>query len=210
MQKGGTGTGEGDVIRRGRPRAFDRDVALTAAMHLFWAKGYSATSIGDLTSAMGIGAPSLYAAFGSKEELYIEALAHYAKVNEATAWGGFFAADTARAAAAAFLYDTARGLSQACNGCMVTLSAAGAEGNETLGALVTAARKETLVRLEKRIAQAQATGEINPSVNAHSLARFVQTVQNGMSILARDGAALDDLLAVAETAMLGWDARVGA
>lgn len=208
MHKSSAGTGEGDAIRRGRPRAFDRDAALTAAMHLFWAKGYSATSIADLTSAMGIGAPSLYAAFGSKEALYTEALAQYAKANEATAWGGFFTAETARAAAAAFLHDTARGLAQACNGCMVTLSAAGAEGNEKLGALVVAARKETVVRLERRIAQAQAIGEIDRSVDAHGLARFVQTVQSGMSILARDGAALDDLLAVAETAMLGWDARV--
>ena len=209
MQKCDGSVDQGKAGRRGRPRAFDRDAALTAAMHLFWAKGYSAASVADLTAAMGIGAPSLYAAFGSKEALYAEALNQYLKTNEATAWGGFFAADSARGAAAAFLYDTARGLSQACNGCMVTLSAAGAEGNETLGALVASARHETVVRLEKRIVQAQATGEIAASVDAHGLARFVQAVQNGMSILARDGAALEDLFAVAETAMLGWDARTG-
>jgi AcrR family transcriptional regulator len=87
MQRSSVDTGECATIRRGRPRAFDRDAALTTAMHLFWAKGYSATSIGDLTAAIGIGAPSLYAAFGSKEALYSEALAQYTKVNETTAWG---------------------------------------------------------------------------------------------------------------------------
>lgn len=71
---------------RGRPRAFDRDAALSAATHLFWQKGYAATSISDLTEAMGIGSPSLYAAFGSKEALYGEALRYYGENYEA--WCG--------------------------------------------------------------------------------------------------------------------------
>lgn len=197
-----------EPVRRGRPRAFDRENALAAAMHLFWRKGYSATSICDLTTAMGIGSPSLYAAFGSKEALYIEALEHYARTHEAIAWGGFFAADTAREAVAAFLHDTAAGLVETANGCMVTLSAVGAEGHAELGALVASARNATLLRLKDRIEQGQAAGEIGRSVDIHGLARFVQAVQNGMSLLARDGANLDELNAVADTAMLGWDARL--
>src|ERR1022692_1795595 len=62
---------------RGRPRAFDRDAALHRAMELFWRQGYESTSISDLTSAMGITAPSLYAAFGAKERLYLEAVERY-------------------------------------------------------------------------------------------------------------------------------------
>ena len=178
-------------------------------MRLFWQKGYSATSICDLTSAMGIGSPSLYAAFGSKEALYAEAFAYYVRSNETIVWGGFFAADTARDAVAAFLHDTATGLSQAANGCMVTLSAVGAEGHPELGALVASARNGTLTRLKDRLEMAQQAGEISRSVDSHGLARFVQSVQNGMSVLARDGAGVDDLKAVAEIAMLGWDARVG-
>jgi AcrR family transcriptional regulator len=208
MQNLGLGDGEDEAIRRGRPRAFDREEALAAAMHLFWRKGYSATSISDLTAAMGIGSPSLYAAFGSKEALYAEALEHYGRVHEAKAWGGFFAAKTARDAVAAFLCDTAAGLIEAANGCMVTLSAAGAEGHEGLGALVASARNATLTRLKERIEQAKAASEIDKLVDTHRLARFVQTVQNGMSLIARDGVELGELIAVVDTAMLGWDAQL--
>jgi AcrR family transcriptional regulator len=208
MQNEDNSAGACKAVRRGRPRAFDREKALAAAMHLFWQKGYSATSICDLTSAMGIGSPSLYAAFGSKEALYAEALGYYIRTHEAIAWGGFSTASTARDAVAAFLHDTAAGLVQTANGCMVTLSAVGAEGHTGLGALVASARKATLIRLKERIEQAQAAGEIDRSVDVHSLARFVQTVQNGMSLLARDEASLDELHAIAETAMLGWDARL--
>jgi AcrR family transcriptional regulator len=199
--------GSGDR-RRGRPRAFDRDAALSAAMHIFWEKGFSATSINDLTRAMGIGSPSLYAAFGSKELLYAEALNHYRTSHEHIVWERFLAADTARAAIAAFLQDSAAGLSQTPNGCMVTLSAVGAEGHVDLGALVTSARRATLERLKMRLEQGVVEGEIGDNVDILALARFVQTVQNGMSLLARDRASRADLDAVAETAMLGWDAQV--
>jgi AcrR family transcriptional regulator len=208
MQNVDASDGRCEAGRRGRPRAFDREKALAAAMHLFWRKGYSATSISDLTAAMGIGSPSLYAAFGSKEALYAEALGHYGRMHEATAWGRFFGAQTAHEAIEAFLRDTAAGLIEAANGCMVTLSAVGAEGNEELGALVASARNVTLTRIKERIEQAKAAGEIDQLVDTHSLARFVQTVQNGLSLIARDGAGLDDLTAVIDTAMLGWDAQL--
>ncbi|WP_285294438.1 TetR/AcrR family transcriptional regulator [Aureimonas altamirensis] len=211
MQKKPTATKDvGCASRvRGRPRAFDRKAALDAATRLFWKKGYSATSIADLTTAMGIGSPSLYAAFGSKEQLYAETLDHYRQENEATVWGGFLASDTARGAVQAFLMDSAAGLSQAVAGCMVTLSSVGCEGNAELGALVLAARNTALERLEARLRRGVEDGEIPDTVDVHGLARFVQSVQNGMSVLARDGITRDELERIAETAMLGWDARVG-
>lgn len=196
---------------RGRPRAFDREAALARATRLFWERGYEATSISDLTEAMGIGSPSLYAAFGSKDALYAEALQHYCEKNEPYAWAGFLTAGTAREAVRRLLMDSAAALTGCLadmpRGCMVTLSAVGSEGHEELGELVRSFRALTLERLTARIKEGVGTGEIPAAVDVHALARFVQTVQNGMSILARDGVARSELESVAELAMAGWDAR---
>jgi hypothetical protein len=89
----------------------------------------------------------------------------------------------------------------------VTLSSVGSEGHEELGNLVRSARAITLERLSARLNQAVAEGEIPASADLHALARFVQTLQNGMSILARDGASRAELEGVTDVAMAGWDAR---
>ena len=198
---------------RGRPRAFDRTSALAKATRLFWQKGYEATSISDLTKAMGIGSPSLYAAFGSKEALYTEALSHYRDSYDELAWGRFFAAGTAREAMEALLMDSAAVLTGSSvdipRGCMVTLSAVASEGHPELGELVRSARAAGLDRMKHRLRRAVKEGEIPASTNVHQLARFMQTVQTGMSILARDGASRADLEGVAEVALSGLDARIG-
>lgn len=199
---------------RGRPRAFDRDAALAKATRLFWSKGYEATSMSDLTEAMGIGSPSLYAAFGSKEALYSEALKHYQERNSGYVWANFLAAETAREAVMALLMDSAAVLTGTVVdiplGCMVTLSAVASEGHLALGEEVRSARAVTVARLTARINQGIASGEIPATTDVHALARFVQTIQVGMSILARDGASQAELAAVALTAMSAWDARTAA
>ena len=197
---------------RGRPREFDRQAALAKATRLFWQKGFEATSISDLTEAMGIGSPSLYAAFGSKEALYAEALREYAESNGSLVWGRFSAAKTAREAVSSFLMDSAATLTGCVVdiplGCMVALSAVGSEGHLELGEMVRLERRSTFTRLQARFERAVANGELSAAVDIQALARFVQTIQFGMSILARDGAQRSELESVAQVALAGWDARV--
>jgi AcrR family transcriptional regulator len=184
---------------------------LESATRLFWIKGFGATSISDLTQAMGIGSPSLYAAFGSKEALYAEALRHYGEKNAHLIWTGFQSEETARGAVTSLLMDSAAALTGCIadlpRGCMVTLSAVGSEGNAELGELVRKARATTLERLEARLGRGVMEGEIAASADIHALARFVQTVQAGMSILARDGASRADLEDMVSVAMMGWETR---
>jgi AcrR family transcriptional regulator len=193
---------------RGRPRGFDRGEALAQATRLFWRKGYEATSVADLTAAMGIAAPSLYAAFGSKEALYVEALRYYGDTYEALVWGDFAAAATAREAVQAYLFDSAAALTgsvaESPPGCMVTLSSVDCQSG--LSERLRAARSVTFDRIASRLRNAVAAGELCATIDVNALARFVQIVQSGMSILARDGASRDDLEAAARVAMNGWDA----
>lgn len=214
MQKSGSRQADHAARRSpGRPRAFDRDAALAKATRLFWEKGYEGTSIADLTEAMGIGAPSLYAAFGSKEALYTEALNHYAESNSHLVWEQFAAAPTAREAVRIFLFGSAAVLTGTVagvpRGCMVALSSIGSAGHDELVQLMRSSRAQTLERVSARLERAIAEGELAPSLDVKALARFVQTVQFGMSILARDGASVAELEEVAALAMLAWDTRTG-
>ena len=196
---------------RGRPRAFDREAALSKAMRLFWQKGFEATSLADLTAAMGIASPSLYAAFGSKEALFVEALNHYG-ATYACGWKNFLEAATARDAVQAWLMDSAAFLTGSTDdvplGCMATLSVIGAAGHQELCEQTRAARAAPRALVRTRLEQGAANGEIPASVDLDALARFVQVVQNGMSLHARDGASRAELEAVVKLAMRSWDALV--
>lgn len=197
---------------RGRPRAFDRGAALMKAMRLFWIKGYEATSIADLTAALGVGSTSLYAAFESKDALYAEALRLYSATYEDLVLGRFRQAPTAREAALAYLWDSAAAMTGSdCDlprGCMVTLGTVGSEGHDELGELMKGTRSGGYVVLLARLNQAVAEGELSRSVDVTNLARYLQTVQSGMAVRARDGASREELQAVAGIAMAGWDGMV--
>lgn len=195
------------MAEKGRPRAFDRDAALDAAMRLFWRKGFTATSMADLTSAMGIGAPSLYAAFGNKEALYRAALERFGAFQGRLIWGAFDAAPSARAAVESVLAASAAALpgGEGPPGCMVTLSAAADEDcSDELRGLVRGARAFGLVRLRARLDRAVAEGEIAAGADVDRIARFYICVQQGMSIQARDGAGPVELEGVARAAMAAW------
>jgi AcrR family transcriptional regulator len=194
---------------RGRPRAFDRETALREAVRLFWRKGFEATSMADLTSVMGIGAPSLYAAFGSKEALYAEALCHYQKHFGPLTWGRFDTAPTAKSAVEGLLMDSAAALTAGAEGegrgCMLTLSSVDQDEHPQLCETVQTSRNGVHQRLVARLERAVTEGEIAAATDVSALARYVQTVQNGMSLMARDGATQTELQAVARLAMASWD-----
>jgi AcrR family transcriptional regulator len=183
-------------------------------MKLFWVKGYEATSITDLTTALGIGPTSLYAAFGSKEQLYAAALQLYSTSYEDLVFGRFRTASTARDAVFAYLWDSAAAVTGSdCGlprGCMVTLGTVGGDEHPELSSLMRTTRGGAYDILMARLEKAVRDGDLPRSLDLAHLARYVQTVQSGMAIRARDGASREELQAVAKIAMASWDAMVQA
>ncbi|SAI70931.1 TetR family transcriptional regulator [Bordetella ansorpii] len=201
------------MAERGRPRAFDRQQALCRAMEIFWERGYEGTSMAELTAAMGIAAPSLYAAFGSKDGLFREALALYVTAEGAEIRQEVQRARSAREAVEALLMGSARVYTRQGrpNGCLVVLSALQANGgNEAVRAELSDMRMQNIGLLANRLAAAMETGEIARQADPQVIARFYVTVQQGMSIQARDGARQAELEAVAQAALAAWPALVSA
>jgi AcrR family transcriptional regulator len=194
------------MATRGRPRTFDRELALRQAVELFWEQGYEGTSIADLTGAMGIAAPSLYAAFGSKEALFREAVGFYCEdslTERALGRGG-----TARDAVAAMLYDNADDYVDPATprGCMLVLGApVGTPANSGVRERLADARRESVERLRERLDRGVADGDVPAGADTAMLADFYSTVLDGMSIKARDGASRDELRAIAAAALAAWD-----
>ncbi|MCS0634351.1 TetR/AcrR family transcriptional regulator [Streptomyces sp. LP05-1] len=191
--------------QRGRPRSFDRDAALERATTVFWEQGYETTSIADLTRAMGIGAPSLYAAFGDKRTLFLEVVAAYA-----TEYGGYAVRalaeePTARAGLGRMLREAAAEFTapDRPRGCLMISAAANCSTPGVAEELRE--RRETNIAGFARLIRADvAAGRLPAGTDAGALARFCGAVLQGMSQQARDGAGREELEAVAATAMLAW------
>ena len=191
----------------GRPRGFDRDTALEAAMFLFWRKGFATTSMNDLCDAMGVGSPSLYAAFGSKEALYLEAVEHYARTQGPPVWDKLADGATARAGIENLLIAAAYSLPKSRAtpaGCMAVLAAVGDEWPTAIARVVKKVRLEMLGMLRSRLENAVAKRELPTSTDIDGLSRFYLSVFQGMAIQARDGATQAELRAVAAAAMAAW------
>ena len=191
----------------GRPRGFDRDASLEAAMLLFWRKGFAATSMNDLCDAMGVRSPSLYAAFGSKEALYLEAVEHYVRTQGPPVWDKLAEGATARASIESLLVAGTEALPKSRAtpaGCMAVLAAVGDEWPAAITRVVKKVRLEMLGMLRSRLETAVAKGELRASTDIDGLSRFYLSVFQGMAIQARDGASQAELRAVAAAAMAAW------
>ncbi|MES2029490.1 MAG: TetR/AcrR family transcriptional regulator [Pseudomonadota bacterium] len=189
----------------GRPREFDTDTALDLALHVFWRKGYEGASMTDLTEAMGITKPSLYAAFGNKEDLFRKALDRYVDGP-----GGYFRTGlekpTAREAVEHILYESVEAVTDPKNpGCLAVQGAlCCGDAAETIKQELTARRSKSEDDLRIRFTRAIAEGDLPGDADAGDLARYVSAILQGMAVQAAGGAPREQLRKLADMAMRSW------
>ena len=193
---------------RGRPRSFDRDLALRQAMITFWELGYEGTSMTDLTAAMGIASASIYAGFGSKEQLFREAVELYGATEGAKPLHLLHTAETAREGIAQALRANAERFTDPGTppGCMVVLSAlTGTTKNAGLRDFLAERRALVPQSFKQRLEQAIEEGDVAAGTDVDAVAAFYANVLQGMAIQARDGATRAQLEAVISCALAAWD-----
>jgi len=191
---------------KGRPRLFDPDLALQCALKVFLEKGYEGASLSDLTEAMGINRPSLYAAFGDKRSLFHKALERYSE-GSAHYLRDALQEKTSRRVAEALLQGAARFQTDPGNppGCL------GVNGALVCGEDAQCVRKELISwrsraeeLIAQRLKQAKVSGDLPSSANTADLARFLTSVIYGMSVRAASGASRAELMRIAKTALQAW------
>jgi len=195
-----------DKKLRGRPRVFDMDEALDKALAIFWKRGYEGASLAELTETLGINKPSLYAAFGNKEELFKKSLSRY------TAGPVAFVKDvinepTAFKVAERFLLNAAEFLTAANHpkGCMIVQAAlSSGESSDIVKDLLIQYRYAYEQQLAARFEKAQIDGDLASDANPKSLAKYLATLHQGMSVQATSGASKDELFEIAKLALENW------
>jgi len=194
---------------KGRPREFCPDAALAAALGVFWARGYEGASMAELTEAMGITKPSLYAAFGNKEALFGRALDLYER--EKLAYTREALEQRSARGVAEYLMRGA--VANQCSadgpkGCMgvVSSTACGSEG-EGVKAEIIKRRASTRNALVARFRRAHREGDLQPHVDPEALTAYLFAILQGMAVQAGSGAARDELERVVETSLMVWPSR---
>lgn len=190
----------------GRPRAFDMQIALERALEVFWTKGYDGASLSDLTSAMGINKPSLYSAFGNKEQLFLKSIEFYE--NRPC---GFFkpalAQPTAYEVAEYMLLGAAKNMSDPSHpqGCVMVQGAlACSEAAAGVKEELTKRRQQSEEQVRERFQLAKEQGDLAEDTDVGTLARFISTVIQGIAIQASSGATEDQLVDVAKLALASF------
>lgn len=190
----------------GRPREFDADEALAAALNVFWQKGFEGASLSELTEAMGITRPSLYATFGNKEELFRKALDRYQSTCMAFV-GSALREPTARDVARRILYGYADAQTDCSHppGCLETNGAlVCSEASEPIRLALIARRDASTAALRQRLEQAQAAGDLPLGAEPAQLAGYVMAVVQGMAVQAASGADRPTLYGIVDTALRAW------
>jgi TetR/AcrR family transcriptional regulator, copper-responsive repressor len=188
----------------GRPREFDRDEALHVAMKLFCKHGYEGVSIADLTAAMNISPPSLYAAFGGKEALFREALALYQRRPDLPQ---FAAKGTIREQIKELLYDTVRAATDPDYpaGCIVSAGMLACRPeHEELANSIADIRSARCDMIAGHLQEAVASGELPPEADTKAIGRYIMALAQGIAIQAHDGATAGELFALVDVALQRW------
>ncbi|MCR4267275.1 TetR/AcrR family transcriptional regulator [Nitratireductor sp. ZSWI3] len=196
--------------KRGRPRALDRDVGLDIAARLFWERGYEGTSTADLTKAMGINPPTLYSMFGSKQELYRQALEFGITRESGRRMEILQSPLPVYDALRLYLYDIADGDTQPGKprGCMVSTAVLQhAEENASVAQMTAALREASMQSLKTRFDRAVEEGELPAQTDTDTLARFYGAIIQGMSAQACDGACNARLKRLIDLALTAWPDR---
>ncbi|WP_405881527.1 TetR/AcrR family transcriptional regulator [Streptomyces sp. NBC_01136] len=189
-----------------RTREFDIDQAVERAMEVFWHQGYTATSLSDLTSALGIGSGSLYAAFGSKEELYARALERYTSHNAADLVARLESADAVRPALRAVL--TAMVEADLCDpdqGCMLVNAATERADDPRTSEQVSATLRLVESTIAGALERAKARGELSADKNPVELARLLTTFIQGLRVMGKARAGREFLESAITAAMRSLD-----
>lgn len=189
---------------KGRPKGFDREQALETALRLFWENGYEPTSIATLCEAMGINPPSLYCCFGNKAQLFLEAVRHYENAYWREPAARLLAEPDVYKAIDDFFHKAARIMLSPHTpcGCMVVLAAVNISPEETeIIDAIRAMRMETKKMFSDRLARAISDGQIPPETDVPTIAGSLNTFLEGLSLQARDGLFLSQLLDLASCAI---------
>lgn len=199
---------------RGRPKVFDREVALDKAMTLFWKHGYEATSLSDLVEATGAKAPTLYAEFSNKEGLFRAVLDRYISQFTAKQEALLFCEEkTLQQALGDYFTSVAACFTSTDTpaGCfIVTTSAALAASSGQIASTIKARHALQEKTLERFLRNRQATGELPEHCDIQRLTRYLCCLLHGMSVSARDGASFEGLNHIVQTTLAIFPALINA